>query len=445
MPLPRFLSSRYLVLAGAVLMTACLGATYSWSVFVPEIRSLTGLSQSAVQLPFSVFYLAFPITTLFTGPLIARLGTRWCTFLGGLIFGGGWVLAGWGGCGWHFASTVAGIGLLGGIGVGVAYIVPIAACVRWFPERKGLVTGIAVAGFGGGAAAVVNLAGHLMSANGFTAFEVLRLLGIVFAVLVCGVAAVMRFPGNAGAGVLPEAARGAPALSVSRSAGEAGITGASGAGVPVIVPDMNAPLAVTISRGDPPVRFARVVAERAFQVLYFAMFAGLVAGFTVNANLKSLSQSGAGQAGITAVSLFALANAFGRIVWGSLFDRAQRIPAAVLAANLALQGVLLLAAPYLLRSVPGLQTLALLAGFNYGGVLVLYASTVSVRWGAERVGHVYGWLFSANALAAAAPPLAGAVYDRWRTFSPSLVAIAILLLAAAGVVLSRRGALKREL
>jgi OFA family oxalate/formate antiporter-like MFS transporter len=208
---------------------------------------------------------------------------------------------------------------------------------------------------------------------------------------------------------------------------------------------MNAPLAVTIARGDPPVRFARVVAERAFQVLYFAMFAGLVAGFTVNANLKSLSQSGAGQAGITAVSLFALANAFGRIVWGSLFDRAQRIPAAVLAANLALQGVLLLAAPYLLRSVPGLQTLALLAGFNYGGVLVLYASTVSVRWGAERVGHVYGWLFSANAFAAAAPPLAGAVYDRWRTFSPSLVAIAILLLAAAGVVLSRRGALKREL
>jgi len=426
-------------------MTACLGATYSWSVFVPEIRSLTGLSQSAVQLPFSVFYLAFPITTLFAGPLIARLGTRWCTLLGGLVFGGGWVLAGWGGCGWHFAFTVAGIGVMGGIGVGVSYIVPIAACVRWFPERKGLVTGIAVAGFGGGAAAVVHLAGHLMSANGFTAFAVLRLLGIAFAVLVCGAAAVMRFPGNAGAGVLPEAARGVAALSASGSAGEAGITGASGAGVPVIVPDMNPSLAVKIACGDPPVRFAQVIAERAFQVLYFAMFAGLVAGFTVNANLKSLSQSGAGQAGITAVSLFALANAFGRIVWGSLFDRAQRIPAAVLAANLALQGVLLLAAPYLLRSVPGLQTLALLAGFNYGGVLVLYASTVSVRWGAERVGHVYGWLFSANALAAAAPPLAGAVYDRWRTFSPSLVAIAILLIAAAGVVLSRRGALKREL
>ena len=439
MPLPRFLSSRYLVLAGAVLMTACLGATYSWSVFVPEIRSLTGLSQSAVQLPFSVFYLAFPITTLFTGPLIARLGTRWCTLLGGLIFGGGWMIAGWGG--WHFAFTVAGIGVMGGIGVGVAYIVPIAACVRWFPERKGLVTGIAVAGFGGGAAAVSYVAGALMSKGGLTPFATFQMLGIAFAVLVCGAAAVMRFPGNTKAGVSP----GAAALSASGAAGEAGMTRAPGVGAPVIVPDMNPPLAVTIARGDPPVRFARVVAERAFQVLYFAMFAGLVAGFTVNANLKSLSQSGAGQAGVTAVFLFALANAAGRIAWGWFFDRWRNTPGIPLAGNLALQAALLLAAPYLLQSVPGLQTLAILAGFNYGGVLVLYASTVSVRWGAARVGHVYGWLFSANIPAAAAPLVAGAIYDRWRTFSPSLVAIAILLIAAAGVVLSRRGALKREL
>ena len=443
MPLPRFLSSRYLVLAGAVLMTACLGATYSWSVFVPEIRSLTGLSQGAVQLPFSVFYLAFPITTLFAGPLIARLGTRWCTLLGGLIFGGGWMIAGWGGCGWRFAFTVAGIGVLGGIGVGVAYIVPIAACVRWFPERKGLVTGIAVAGFGGGAAAVSHVAGILMSKGGLapfaafqilgeggkmpevspcrgglTPFETFQMLGIAFTILVCATAAFMRFPKIAKAAFADRALAGsAPAA-------------------------FGAPLAAS---DDAPARFRRVVCEPAFQVLYFAMFAGLVAGFTVNANLKSLSSSGAGQAGVAAVSLFALANAVGRIAWGWFFDRLRMAPVIAPAVNLVLQAALLLAAPWLLQSVPGLQALAILAGFNYGGVLVLYASTVSVRWGAERVGHVYGWLFSANIPAAAAPLVAGAIYDRWRTFSPSLVAIAILLMAAAAVVLSRRDALKREL
>jgi OFA family oxalate/formate antiporter-like MFS transporter len=110
---------RYRVLIAAVLMSLCLGATYSWSVYVPALKQISGLSQGAVQLPFSVFYVVFPLTTIVSGTLLSRLGPRVSAVAGGTAFGGGWMLAGLGGR--HFAFTVAGIGVLAGVGVAFAY------------------------------------------------------------------------------------------------------------------------------------------------------------------------------------------------------------------------------------------------------------------------------------------------------------------------------------
>ena len=125
-------------------MQMCLGATYAWSVFVLPLKQTTGILQGTAQLPFSLFYFAFPATMIVTGTLLPRIGPRRCAMIGGLLFGGGWMLAALGNL--HFTFTILGIGLMAGIGVGCAYIVPIATCVRWFPRHKGLVTGVAVAG-----------------------------------------------------------------------------------------------------------------------------------------------------------------------------------------------------------------------------------------------------------------------------------------------------------
>jgi MFS transporter, OFA family, oxalate/formate antiporter len=116
---------RYLILVAAVVMQICMGATYSWSVYVQPLKTLTGLLQGTLQIPFTVFYFAFPATMFFAGSLLRRVGPRICAVSGGLIFGDGWLVAGFGGQ--HFLLTVLGIGFLGGIGVGLAYIVPIAA------------------------------------------------------------------------------------------------------------------------------------------------------------------------------------------------------------------------------------------------------------------------------------------------------------------------------
>jgi len=135
-----------MILVAAVIMQLCLGATYSWSVYVQPLRQLTGLMQGTAQLPFSLFYFAFPATMMFAGQFLSRLGPRRCAMLGGILFGGGWMLAGLGRL--NFLYTVLGIGFLAGIGAGFAYIVPIATCIRWFPKHQGLMTAIAGARFG---------------------------------------------------------------------------------------------------------------------------------------------------------------------------------------------------------------------------------------------------------------------------------------------------------
>ena len=360
-------------------MQICLGATYAWSVFVLPLKQSIGILQGTAQLPFSLFYFAFPATMIVTGTLLPRIGPRRCAVIGGLLFGGGWMLASLGNR--DFTFTVLGIGLLAGIGVGFAYIVPIATCVRWFPKQKGLVTGIAVAGFGGGAALVSQVSGHLMETMTVGPFGAFRILGMAFMLMVGLAGLFMENP---------------------------------------------SPIQAVAGRRMP---IATILGERAFVSLYLAMMAGLAAGFAVNANMKELFSGASVEAGVSAVALFALANAAGRITWGWIFDRSRSM--VVLKVNLLLQAVLLILNTAILRSEAGLTFFAILSGFNYGGILVLYASAAAETWGSERLSQVYGWLFSANIPAAVSPIVAGLAFDRWGSFAPALWGVGGLMVGGA--------------
>ncbi len=381
---------RYLVLLSAVVMQICLGATYSWSVYVQPLKTLTGLAQGPVQLPFSLFYFAFPATMMIAGHFLPRMGPRKSAVAGGLLFGGGWLVAGLGSKSFWF--TVLGIGGLAGMGAGMAYIVPIAVCISWFPKSKGLVTGIAVAGFGGGAALVSQVGGHLISGMGMTPFQTFFIFGGLFSVLISLSGSLMHFP-------------------------------------PGKLSGKNRP-ARTLKPGQ-------VVRHPDFYMLYASMFMGLAAGFAVNANLKELYQ-GAGNGvsiGVTAVSVFALANAAGRVIWGAVFDRISA--SAAIQANLISQALVLAVSPFLATTALGFWALAFIAGFNYGGVLVIYVSSASRAWGAAHIGQVYGWLFTSNIPASLSPILAGLFYDRFHTFNGFLFILSGLLIAAAGMVHAR--------
>lgn len=370
------------VLFFSVLMQLCLGATYSWSMFVQPVRTATGLLQGSVQLPFTLFYFVFPATLFYSGRLVERFGSRKCALAGGILFGCGWITAGLGHL--HFGFMAAGIGILAGVGAGLAYIVPITVCMHWFPRHKGLVTGIAVAGFGGGAALVTQISGYLIYTQDVTVFGTLMICGSGFLMLTTLSALFMVGPKRTG----------------------------------------NEP--------DTPVAFKKTALQRPFQLLYAAMFAGLAAGFAVNANLREIQPLPDLETGMLAVSLFAVANAAGRIGWGYVFDRFT--PAVIIQLNLVFQACVLLLLPWLLTYRPVMLLFATLTGFNYGGVLVVYAATVGRIWGAAQVSRVYGWLFSANIPAALSPILAGIVFDQFDTFTPALIVLGVLLLAATAAI-----------
>ena len=368
---------RIMVILAALLMQLCLGATYSWSVYVQHIKTITDISQAQAQVPFSVFYFIFPLTMIFSGTLVDRFGPKVAAISGGILFGSGWMISSLG-IG-NFTYTILGNGVIAGVGAGIAYIVPISTCMKWFPNNKGLVTGVAVAGFGGGAALVSSIAGYLLKLD-FTPFALFGYFGLVFMILIVFSGFFMQNP--------PDFAK------------------------------------TDMFKLD----LRKILTDKRFIILYFAMFSGLAAGFAISANIKELYTSATLMTGVRAVSFFAIANAIGRIIWGSIFDRFDsRI---IIQLNLLSQALLLFTSPLILTSSTGLQIFAAIAGFNYGGILVVYAGSVARIWGADKVGSIYGWLFSANIPGAVAPLLAGYFYDQTGSFTIPMYIISMIILVA---------------
>ena len=140
--------NRWLVVLGAVLIQLSLGAIYAWSVFTPALIEV-GWTRLQTQAVFAIGLAVFAGVMVFAGRLLAILGPNRLALLGGATLGIGYASAGLLGATSFWVVAVC-IGLVGGAGIGLAYVVPIAVGMRWFPDRKGMITGLAVAGFGFG-------------------------------------------------------------------------------------------------------------------------------------------------------------------------------------------------------------------------------------------------------------------------------------------------------
>ena len=150
-------SNRGFVVLGAVLIQLCLGAIYAWSVFTPDLQD-AGWSKTQTQIVFSVGLAMFAIVMVLAGRKLPEYGPRKLAVAGGITLGLGYALAAIGG-GDNFWIVLIGVGFIGGAGIGLAYVVPIAVGMRWFPDHKGMISGAAVAGFGFGALIWVKVAG----------------------------------------------------------------------------------------------------------------------------------------------------------------------------------------------------------------------------------------------------------------------------------------------
>jgi len=143
--------SRWLVPPAALSVHLSIGQAYAWSVFKPPLESALGLSGTQSALPFQLGIVMLGLSAAFGGTLVERNGPRWAMTVALVCFSSGFLIAALGAATEQFWLIVFGYGFVGGIGLGIGYISPVSTLIKWFPDRPGMATGIAIMGFGGGA------------------------------------------------------------------------------------------------------------------------------------------------------------------------------------------------------------------------------------------------------------------------------------------------------
>lgn len=195
--------NRWIIAAAAFCMQLALGAIYAWSVFLTPVIDEYKVARFPANFTFSVALLAIGVTAGFGGYLNSRFGPRVIASVGGFIYGGGIILAGF--VAPNLFLLYLTYGIIGGIGLGLGYIVALAMLIKWFPDRRGFITGLAVAGFGGGAALTGPIAAnYLLPPYGLD--RTFIVLGIIYMVVIVGVAQLFRAApeGYAPAGWVPD-------------------------------------------------------------------------------------------------------------------------------------------------------------------------------------------------------------------------------------------------
>jgi OFA family oxalate/formate antiporter-like MFS transporter len=389
--------NRWLVVIGGILIQLCLGAIYAWSAFTKQLNEAPfGFSKTKTQWVFAVGLASFAFfMALIAGKWQAKVGPRIVAITGGIIMGAGYVLA-------SFAPSdpsafwwiLIGVGLIGGAGIGFAYVCPIAALVKWFPDKKGLITGLAVAGFGFGALIWVKLTGGFrfgpidltpgwegLYGMGWTVQEVFRLYGILFAVVVFLGALVMINPPD---GWLPRGWTPPPATQVS--SGATNFTMGQMVGTP---------------------QFWGLFLTFVFGATAGLMVIGVIRLFGVDALTEGgLEEAQAVTITGTAMGLFyALLNGLGRIIWGTISDFTGR-KAAIILMCLA-QGVMMIAFFFIGGTEWGLYLGAAIIGFNFGGNFALFPAATADFFGNKNVGSNYPLVFLAYGVGGIVGPILG--------------------------------------
>jgi len=428
--------NRWLVVGGAVLIQLCLGAIYAWSVFTKKLTLPTddggyGFTATQSQWIFSAGLATFAFVMLFAGRWQAKVGPKTVAMIGGLVLGIGYILGGF--LGNTFIVQLVCIGIIGGAGIGLAYVVPIAVGVKWFPDKKGMITGLAVAGFGFGATIWVKLAGdwfggllnttHVFGLPGVQ--SVFVIYGLTFLMLVLLGSLVMV---NPPAGWRPPGWNPAQPVGGIRASGALDLTASEMAGAPQYWG------LLLMFTGSAMAGLMVIGCIRLFGV------DSLIANEVVTGGSQAELVQAAGAIAGTAMAWYAILNGLGRIIWGTASDRIGRKRSLLLMC--LIQGVMMLVFYRVGATAWGLILGACVIGFNFGGNFALFPAATADFFGNKNVGSNYPWVFLAYGVAGiVGPQIAGYFKDTattgveaWKT--PFLIAgIACLAAAALGLTL----------
>ncbi|MEK6721075.1 MAG: OFA family MFS transporter [Chloroflexota bacterium] len=420
---------RWKVIAGALIVQVVLGTVYGFSVFVMPLQQEFGWDRATTQWAFSLALSTFAAVMIPAGRLQDRIGPRRVASFGGVLLGVSFLLGALlisGDRPWALFLTY---GIIGGAGIGFAYVCPIAAATKWYPERKGLITGLAVAGFGAGALFFAGPASTLLLApagNGET-------LGISQILLV-------------GLGVSPGEGFGIGWQSFFVLHGIVSLTAVL-VGATLL---SNPPAGWRPAGWQPPARAARAadmdwremldtpLASMLWLSFIFGATSGLMAigqwtpmmAEVLDGTTFAPEWMGSFGRFVEPVGVLAIFNALGRIFWGRVSDAIDR-PRAMMIMFL-FQGMAFM----LLVSAQTPLTIFLASawvGLNFGGNFALFPAATSDYFGSRHLGVNYGWIFTAYGVAGImGPAVGGVLFDATGGYVLAFVFAGTLCFLAAG-------------
>jgi len=372
----------FVAIAGMMVLT-CAGAVYIWGVFQGPVVAMFGWTQAQGAMTFALTLSVFSLGTIFGGRIQDKIGPRIITTIGGIMIGAGVFCASFSTADnpWILYSTY---GVLMGFGIGTVYTPVLACVIKWFPDKKGTMTGAVVA-FMGVSGLVFSPIAKILIAN-YGVLTTFKIFGILFGTLIIVASLFLK---NPPANYKPE-------------------------GWTPPTPDSNTVIA---ARDYSPMEIIR---KPQFYCLAVIMFIGCMSGLMIIPFGAILAERAglSAAAATSAIMLISLANALGRLLWGAVADKIGRIR--TLSIMLATSGSCMV----FLNQLPGYTSLIGMGivGLCYGGVLGTMPATVGEFFGVKNVGINYGLLLLFFGSAALAAPMAsGVILDLTGTFSAAFL------------------------
>jgi OFA family oxalate/formate antiporter-like MFS transporter len=385
--------NRWLMAFAGVVMQIALGAVYAWSVFRIPLTKTYGWTVPQVTLAFELAILTLGIASFVGGLWMKRVGPRRVAAVAGLLYGLGMILAGR--AGGHLWALYLSYGVLGGAGIGLGYIVPLATLIKWFPDKRGMITGLEVAGFGAGALITAPVAQFLMSKVGIP--QTFTILGCVYFVAVSGSALFMRNPPDDywPAGWRPSPSQQKQQLPKDYTLGEA-------------------------------------LRTWQWYGLWAILFLNTIAGISIISQAAPMAQemthvSAVAAAGL--VGIISIANGAGRFLWAWFSDFIGR--GRVFQMMFLVQTIVFFLLSWV-HSFGGLALLAFIVLLCYGGGFGTMPAFAADFFGARNVGSIYGLMLTAWGFAGLfGPTLIAYVRQTTGYYTRALEVVALLMLVSA--------------
>lgn len=409
--------NRWLIAAMGTVLMLCLGTVYAWSFFqdllVRQYKADFGWSNSQVAWIFSFAILFLGVTAAWGGTRLKKIGPRVMAMSGGFLFALGYAL---GALALSLKSLLLlylGYGLLGGIGLGLGYVTPVATVAKWFPDRKGLATGMVIMGFGLGALLMSKVLAPVFLAmtGGASLVPVFLLLAAVFLVLAVGSASFMQNPPE---GWVPRGFRRT---------------------------EVNA-----CDDVDSPCTAPRAVFSGRFAVLWVVFFCNITAGISIISFQSPLLQSlwkkadpslpAAALAGLgaTLIAVSSLWNGAGRFFWGAISDRIGRAQTFRIMLG---SGIVVFALLVVIGNPWLFAVLACWVLLCYGGGFGTMPAFIGDVFGARLMPAVYGAVLTAwSAGGIVGPQIVAILKDRIPDRASTLAFIVSGAFLTAGFVLA---------